>query len=316
MPNTTPPTPTRVWIATFPGASAMAVHGIAEILELANRMGGRRLFAVRRGPLSARTRAARHRFLARGEAWVAVPPGDHRAIPGITAPAFAGALAEHHRRGHRVAAACLGNFALGAAGLADGREVTTHWSVADAFQARFPAARLALSRILVDGGTVVSAGGYTAFLDLALWWVARAGGRGLALRVARVLQVDPGRESQLPWLGDRAPPVLADPALAAVLREVARAPAHPWTVPAMARAAGLGLRALERRFRAELGTTPRRWVQERRLERARRLLEGGATVQEACAGAGYEDLPSFVRLFRRRTRWTPGRYRAWARGQA
>jgi AraC-like DNA-binding protein len=80
--------------------------------------------------------------------------------------------------------------------------------------------------------------------------------------------------------------------------------------------AGLSPRVLERRFRAELGTTPRRWVQERRLERARQLLERGATVQEACAGAGYEDLPSFVRLFRRRTSWTPGRYRAWARGRA
>jgi transcriptional regulator GlxA family with amidase domain len=294
----------------------MSVHGIAEILELANRLAGRRLFAVRRGPLGARTRAARHRFLAGGEAWVAVPPGDHLAIATITAPRFARDLADHHRRGHRVAAACVGNFALGAAGLTEGREVTTHWSMGDDFQARFPTARLALSRNLVDGGTVVSAGGYTAFFDLALWWVARAGGRGLALRVARILQVDPGRESQLPWLGDRAPPVLADPALAAVLRKVAAAPAQPWTTPALARAAGLSPRALERRFRAELGTTPRRWVQERRLERARRLLEDGATVQEACSGAGYEDLPSFVRLFRRRTSWTPGRYRAWARGQA
>lgn len=291
----------------------MAVEGMREILELANRGAATELFQVRVGGLDAASRSRRNRFLGRGEAWIVVPTGSQESIPHLVSEDFAREVASHRRKGRGVAAVCAGNFALAAAGLFQGGTATTHWSLEAEFRRRFPEVALAMERILIDHGGLVSAGGYTAFVDLALWFVARAGGRGLALRAARTLQVDPLRESQLPWLGTRPLPVLSDSVLDALARGVVADPARGWTVEEMARSAGIGTRTLERRFREATGTGPRRWIQERRLERARELLEGGASLSQACDGVGWSDVASFARLFRERTGMTPARYRQWAR---
>lgn len=303
----------RLWICEYPGVSRMAVEGMREILELANRGAATELFRVRIGRLDACSRSERNRFLARGEAWVVVPTGSQESVPHLVSVAFAQELELHCRKGHGVAAVCAGNFALAAAGLFRDRTATTHWSLDAEFRRRFPDVALAMERILIDHGDLVSAGGYTAFVDLALWFVARAGGRGLALRAARTLQVDPLRESQLPWLGTRPLPVLSDSVLDALAKSVVADPAQGWTVEEMARSAGIGTRTLERRFREATGASPRRWIQERRLERARELLEDGASLSQACDGVGWSDVASFARLFRERTGMTPARYREWAR---
>ena len=68
---------------------------------------------------------------------------------------------------------------------------------------------------------------------------------------------------------------------------------------------------------AELGTTPRGYIQERRLElAARRLeLEGSATtVTDVAYDVGFNDLSSFCRAFRRRFRTSPRNYRSGMRG--
>ncbi len=291
----------------------MAVEGFREILELANRGADRELFRVRTGRFDAVSRSERNRFLGRGEAWVVVPTGSREAVPHLVSVAFAEELVRHRRKGHGVAAVCAGNFALAAAGLFRDGAATTHWSLEDEFRRRFPDVELAMERILIDHGDLVSAGGYTAFVDLALWFVAKAGGRGLALRAARTLQVDPARESQLPWLGARPLPVLSDSVLDGLARGVVADPARDWSVEGLARSAGMGTRTLERRFREATGTSPRRWIQECRLERSRELLEGGASLSQACEGAGWSDVASFARLFRERTGMTPARYREWVR---
>ena len=188
----------------------MAVEGMREILELANRGASKDLFQVRVGGIDKDSRSERSRFLAKGEAWIVVPAGSADSIPLLVSPGFSEEISVHRRKGHRVAAVCAGNFALAAAGLFRRGAATTHWNLESEFRRLFPEVELAMERILVDHGAVVSAGGYTAFIDLALWFVARAGGRGLALRVARTLQVDPMRDNQLPWLGTRPPPLLTD----------------------------------------------------------------------------------------------------------
>ena len=292
----------------------MAVEGMREILELANRGASKDLFQVRVGGIDKDSRSERSRFLAKGEAWIVVPAGSADSIPLLVSPGFSEEISAHRRKGHRVAAVCAGNFALAAAGLFRRGAATTHWNLESEFRRLFPEVELAMERILVDHGAVVSAGGYTAFIDLALWFVARAGGRGLALRVARTLQVDPMRDNQLPWLGTRPPPLLTDSVIHGIVSRIAADPGAAWSVEGLAFSAGMGARTLERRFRAELGAPLRRWIQERRLERSRELLEAGASLAEACEGAGWNDVASFARLFRKRTGTTPARYRAWARG--
>ena len=69
-------------------------------------------------------------------------------------------------------------------------------------------------------------------------------------------------------------------------------------------------RSLKRRFKAATGTTLIEYLQNLRIEEAKRLLEGGRTaVDEICVAVGYEDPSFFRRLFKRRTGLAPAQYR-------
>jgi transcriptional regulator GlxA family with amidase domain len=73
---------------------------------------------------------------------------------------------------------------------------------------------------------------------------------------------------------------------------------------------GIPERSLKRRFKAATGTTLIGYVQNLRIEEAKRQLETKAVSFEAiAANLGYENLAFFRRLFKRATGLTPGQYR-------
>lgn len=104
-------------------------------------------------------------------------------------------------------------------------------------------------------------------------------------------------------------PVLApDHALIGLLARLDAAPRLP-RVEALAAAAGLGRRTLERRFGAALGVSPVQHLRWLRFERARRLLGGGRRAHADIAlDAGYADQAHFIREFARFSGLTPGRW--------
>lgn len=69
-------------------------------------------------------------------------------------------------------------------------------------------------------------------------------------------------------------------------------------------------RTIKRRFKQATGVTLKDYVQNLRVEEAKRLLESTCEpVDEISARVGYEDVSFFRRLFKRRTGLTPARYR-------
>ncbi len=91
--------------------------------------------------------------------------------------------------GALVTSVCTGAFLLGDAGLLDGRPFTTHWEDVEALDRRLhvypPRGR---REPWVDAGAVVTAGGLSSGIAMALHVVDRAAGRDLAIRTAR--QID------------------------------------------------------------------------------------------------------------------------------
>jgi len=84
----------------------------------------------------------------------------------------------------------------------------------------------------------------------------------------------------------------------------------------LARRMGVSARYVQMLF-AELGTTPRAFIQNRRLElAAKRLSREGldTTVTDVAYDVGFNDLSSFCRAFRRRFETSPRNYRAGGRG--
>lgn len=84
---------------------------------------------------------------------------------------------------------CTGAFILAAAGLLDQRQVTTHWHYLERFIKRFPAALVETNQVVVQDGDLVTSGGVTTGIDLALHIVAQQHGRAVALDIAKVLLV-------------------------------------------------------------------------------------------------------------------------------
>ena len=118
---------------------------------------------------------------------------DTIVVPGWSDPddepsdALKGALVAAHERGARVASVCTGAFVLGAAGLLDGRRVTTHWMYADSLQRRYPRALVDPDVLYVADGRVLTSAGTAAGVDLCLHLVALDHGVDVAATVARRL---------------------------------------------------------------------------------------------------------------------------------
>jgi transcriptional regulator GlxA family with amidase domain len=66
------------------------------------------------------------------------------------------ALRTAYDRGARIASICTGAFILAAAGLLDGRTITTHWMHADELTRRWPAIRVEPNVLYTDDGQILT----------------------------------------------------------------------------------------------------------------------------------------------------------------
>jgi transcriptional regulator GlxA family with amidase domain len=186
----------KVQIVVFDGADELDVLGPYEVLALAERYGA---------PLEVRLVTIDPRDEVTGdhgvtlrphgpldEADLLIVPGggwNDRSARGARAEAERGdvprAVAAAHARGATVASVCTGAMLLAAAGILEGRPAVTHRSALGDLEAA--GARIVDARV-VDDGDVLTAGGVTSGLDLALWIVQREFGVDLYERVAAELE--------------------------------------------------------------------------------------------------------------------------------
>jgi len=148
-------------------------------------------------------------------------------------------------------------------------------------------------------------------------WGARAlDATGARLRAAAILaeaMADLAAEAA----ALRAPPApLVDARIAALVARLGDDDRRSWSVPALARAAGVGETALRAGFRALTGSAPRAYLERRRLERAaHRLVDSRRRIGDIAAEAGYDDPYHFSRAFRRVFGVAPRGFRLRAHGR-
>jgi transcriptional regulator GlxA family with amidase domain len=123
--------------------------------------------------------------------WVVVPGGSwaQRGARGAWAEvqrgALPAALRELRAAGVAVASVCTGAMIASAAGITAGRVATTHHVAREALARE--GARVVEHRV-VDDGDLVTAGGVTSGLDLALWLTERLASRAVAERVQATME--------------------------------------------------------------------------------------------------------------------------------
>lgn len=249
--------------------------------------------------------------------YLIVPPLDRIADSYAPAAADVRAVRVQHGKGTIVASACLGALILASAGLLDGREATTHWAWMAFVRTRYPQVRWALGRMICDLRDVITAGGYLAVVDLALHIVATTSSRVTAHRLGQTLLADSIRQKQSVYAQTLIEPQVENRQLNELVRSIERNLDQPLPAADMAKRCRMSLRNFHRKFIEAYGTTPRKFVQIKRVERAQELLRNTSrSVEQVLQAVGVSDATSFRRIFQREIGYSPAEFRRKLRMQA
>jgi AraC family transcriptional activator FtrA len=265
-----------------------------------------------RGPLRATggvTIQAKYGPSALRRAGTIVIPG-WRNLDEPPSEVLLNALRAAHKRGARIVTICSGVFLLAAAGLLDGKRVTTHWKHVDQLRARFPKLTVEPCVLYVDEGQILTSAGSAAGIDLCLHIVRQDYGADIANKVARRLIVSPHREGgQSQYIPAPVRPPQTN-GLAPLLDWAQRRLKDNLEVKTLARRAMMSERTFARRFRGETGTTPHQWLTHQRLLAAQRRLETSTdSIDQVAEAVGLETAATLRLHFRRSLQTTPTAYR-------
>ncbi|MCZ2859315.1 helix-turn-helix domain-containing protein [Blastococcus sp. VKM Ac-2987] len=235
----------------------------------------------------------------------------------VPSPALLDAFRTAHARGATIISHCTGAFVLAAAGLLDGKRVTTHWKYAGELATRFPSVTVDPSVLYVDNGQVITGAGTAAGVDTLLHFVRREWGAGAANALAREMVVPPHRDGGQAQFIDAPVPACRDDLLGVVLDWAAAHLAEDISVDDLARRALMSSRSFARRFKATTGTTPHAWLLGQRLAAAEELLENSdASIEEIARLVGFGAAAGLREQFGRRRGVSPRAYRQTFRSGA
>lgn len=245
---------------------------------------------------------------------------DTLIVPGVAPewephPRIIRLLRDAATGGVRIASICTGAFVLARAGLLEGRRATTHWRFAGSLADAFPGVEVDPSVLFIDEGRILTSAGIAAGLDLCLHMVRRDYGAVAAADVARMIVMPPQRAGGQAQFIEHHDPDYDSDGLGPTLQWMRDNLHRPLTIADIAAQAALSKRSLARHFRAQMGTTPLRWLLEQRLQRARELMETtDAPVSRIARETGFGSIETLRYHFSGNVGTTPTSYRAAFRG--
>jgi transcriptional regulator GlxA family with amidase domain len=214
-------------------------------------------------------------------------------------------------RTRRLCSVCTGAALLASAGLLRGRRATTHWMHVEKFAQKYPDVTWDPNPIWVQDGGIYTSAGISAGMDLALALIEEDFGSALALNVARRMVIflrRPGSQAQF------SAALSAQAAERKSLQElqvwIAENLNKDLSVEALASRVSMSPRNFARVFTRELGATPARYVEQVRVESARRRLEeSDQNVEEVASRCGFSSAELLRRSFLRHFKVAPSQYR-------
>jgi len=219
-------------------------------------------------------------------------------------------LEQRWRAGSRLAANCTGTFLLAETGLLNGRQATSTWWLEQQFRFRYPRVTLKVNELITEDNKLICAGAMSSYLHLATHIINLFTTPEIAASCAKAMLVDMGQSVQAPYqsfsgMQDSLDPVTAKATfwLQAHLHENIE-------MTQLATEVNVSQRTLIRKFKAEFSVSPLTYLQNLRIETAKKLLEGSSLpLADIIEQVGYADASSFSRLFHKRQGITPAMYR-------
>lgn len=213
-------------------------------------------------------------------------------------------------RGKRLVSFCSGAFLLAQLGLLDGKKATTHWRYAKRFQQRFPKVEYVDNVLYTEQGQILCSAGSAAALDLSLAIVRQDFGHNVANSVARRLVISPHRsggqaqyvETPVPEVHSRFSETL-DWALTRLDKAI--------LVDDLASQANMSRRSFDRHFRASLGLSPKAWLNQQRVNRAKSILEKDKlNIEQLAQKVGFDNAITLRFNFNKYVGISPSQYQA------
>jgi AraC family transcriptional activator FtrA len=199
---------------------------------------------------------------------------------------------------------------LAASGLLAGRRATTHWRYVASIAARYPNVTLDADVLYMDEGSILTAAGSAAGIDLCLHVVRSDFGVEAANSVARRLVVPPHREGgQAQFISAPVPQEREGLRLGPVIEWMRGRLCEEQPIRLLAEKASM--RTFQRRFEATTGASVGEWLLTERLRHARDLLEKqlAVSLEDIAVSSGFGTLATMRHHFRRRLGTSPSAYR-------
>ena len=322
MPLTKGIRPLSVAVLGFDGINALEFTGAFEVLTSARpeepQENGRPCYSVKVMGVSGKRFISESGMILKADATLAdltrvdtlVVPGGAGIRTGETNRKVADWLVVHGRDLRRIVCVSTGIFPVARSGLLDGRKVTTHWRFAQDLLRRFPKLQVDAASSFVKDGPFYSCGGGIAPLEMVLALIDEDYGSRVALGVARemVMRLRPPADRQ-----NSVDPTQFD---CGPMDRLAELPswisAHlnaDLSVQALADRTCLCPRHFSRVFRNAFHATPAAFVEQVRLDEARRLLLLPRNrIENVARAVGFKNAVSFRRAFHRRHGLSPTDY--------
>lgn len=198
-------------------------------------------------------------------------------------------ISEFAMRQGRILAIGSGAFLLAQLGLLQNKKATTHWQYKEAFKHRFPLVEYIENALFTHDQNFSCAAGSSAALDLVIDILRQDFGAEVANQVARRLLIAPHREG---GQGQFVETVGTENTgqLASTIEWAKANLDSQLMVEDLVSNAKMSRRSFDRHFKVDFGTSPKVWLNQQRIERAKRLLESqDISIEQLAKEVGYEN---------------------------
>ncbi|RZK57239.1 MAG: helix-turn-helix domain-containing protein [Pedobacter sp.] len=220
-------------------------------------------------------------------------------------------LVNQYKNGAEVATICTGAFMLAAAGLLDGKNCSTHWSVSENFRAMFPNVNLCTDRLITDEKGIYTNGGAYSFLNLMIYLVEKYYDRQTAIYCSKVFQIEIDRNTQSEFSIFSGQKQHSDEDILKAQNYIEQNLNEKITIDNLSLMFNIGRRNFDRRFIKATGNTPIEYAQRVKIEFAKKAFETNRkTINEVMYEVGYADVKAFREVFRKITGMSPLAYKS------
>jgi len=209
-----------------------------------------------------------------------------------------------------VAGYCSATFVLASAGLLNHKQATTSWFFRDYFSELFPKVETVMDKLVVENDNIWTAGATTSYMDLCIKLIDKLGGAQIATVLSKVMLIDNARLSQQPFMA--LPKIIehGDEPIANCQEWMQLNLSKSISLDDLSERSAMSKRNFIRRFKKAVGETPAAYLQNIRVETAKKYLENtDLNLQQILERVGYDDSSAFRRVFQRLTSLTPKAYR-------